>query len=92
MAYEREVMAVAGGRFFLEDDVEMFEFVIDGGNRIGPRPATSADKANHPALYAAFRAAPNAFNGADASKFDHDGDGEPGGSKPKAKRAPKAAE
>lgn len=24
------------------------------------------------------------FNGADASKFDHDGDGKPGGSKPKA--------
>lgn len=35
-----------------------------------------------------WRDAPSDFNGADPAKFDHDGDGEPGGSVPKRRGRP----
>lgn len=107
---ERDITVARGPRFFRDGDALMFEFVIDPTNRIGPRPATARDRADHAEAYrlfssadmaAAAEAAPESpavlpqveetagrFNGADESRFDHDGDGAPGGSLPKA-AAPK---
>lgn len=89
-ALERDIMAASGPSFFRGDDGRAyFTFVIDSGNIIGPRPATDADKAKHAAAWGGYEAATQVapsetFNGADATAFDHDGDGKPGGSLDKA--------
>lgn len=67
----------------------LYAYVIDRSSIIGPRIATDADKAAHPAEWEAFQASEAAFNGADASKFDHDGNGSPGGAKPRGTKAAK---
>lgn len=56
MTTERAAHFTFGPRFFSEGDQIMFEFAIDGSNKIGPRPATDADKAKHPKAWAAFEA------------------------------------
>lgn len=49
---QRSVLAHRGPRFFEQDGELMFEHVIDGSNRIGPRPATDDDRRVHPQAYA----------------------------------------
>lgn len=51
---ERAAHYTFGPRFFTEGDGVMFEFVIDSGNKVGPRPATDADKEKHAAAWAEF--------------------------------------
>lgn len=51
---ERNAHFTRGPRFFCEDDVVMYEFVIDAGNVIGPRPATKADQAKHAEAWGEF--------------------------------------
>lgn len=52
---EREVIVQRGAKFFRDHDTEMYEFVIDGGSKVGPRPATEEDKKTYPAEYALFQ-------------------------------------
>lgn len=54
MSTERAAHFTHGPRFFTEGEETMFEFVIDAGNRLGPRPATDADKEKHAAAWAEF--------------------------------------
>lgn len=55
MSTERNVMPQVGAKFFLSPDGdEMFEFVIDGRNKIGPRKATEHDKDKHADAYNQF--------------------------------------
>lgn len=51
---ERNAHFTRGPRFFRGPEAVMFEFVIDAGNVIGPRPATKADQAKHPAAWREF--------------------------------------
>src|SRR4051812_8856014 len=73
---ERNAHFTRGPRFFREAGELMFEFIIDAGNVIGPRPATKADQANQPGAWAEFAAEEQ------VSALDHDADGAPGGSLP----------
>ncbi len=75
MNLERDARPSAGPRFFEQDGVTMFEFVIDAGNVLGPRPAKKADREDHAGAW-------QAFNQGRLPQLDHDGDGAPGGSKP----------
>lgn len=54
---ERNAHFTRGPRFFRESGVVMFEFVIDAGNVLGPRPATEADYEKHGEAAAAFKRA-----------------------------------
>jgi hypothetical protein len=54
---ERNAHFTRGPRFSRVGDVVMFEFVIDAGNVIGPRPATDADKAKHEGAWREFNTA-----------------------------------
>lgn len=51
---ERNAHYTKGPRFFREDGVVMFEFVIDAGNVLGPRPANKSDSLKHDEAWAAF--------------------------------------
>lgn len=51
---ERNAMPVKGARFWREDGEVVFEFVIDAGNVIGPRPASKSDSEKHPEAWLAF--------------------------------------
>jgi hypothetical protein len=53
---ERDAIPARGPRFFREDEEVMFEFVIDGTNRIGPRLAMKDDSLKHPEAWAEFAA------------------------------------
>lgn len=53
---ERNAHFTRGPRFFCDGDVVQFEFVIDAGNVIGPRPATNADKTKHAEAWGEFEA------------------------------------
>lgn len=68
---ERSILAVPGAEFFDRDGEEMFQFIIDGGNIIGPRLATKTDKAQYPGEYAAFVQGKNV----DLSQSDPERDG-----------------
>jgi hypothetical protein len=39
-----------------DDGKDMFEFTVDAGNKIGPRPATAADKAKHQKAWLSYTA------------------------------------
>jgi hypothetical protein len=56
MSADRVAYFVFGARFFQDGENVMFEFAIDHGNKIGPRPATDTDKVKHPAAWAAYEA------------------------------------
>lgn len=56
-AMERNMIPAVGATFLREGDQVLFQFVIDSGNVIGPRPARSADQEAHPAAWRAFCAA-----------------------------------
>lgn len=60
MTTERQSHFVHGPRFFMENGTIMFEFVIDHGNVIGPRPATQADYDKHKAAVDDFMEEHNA--------------------------------
>lgn len=91
--------------FYLDGEAEMFVFVIDERNIVGPRPATGRDRFEHAAAYRLFRSGvmgalslgehaleiPEPFNGADPAAFDHDGDGKPGGAPKGGNRKKKPA-
>lgn len=51
---ERSIGPVVGPSFFKKDGEVFFQYVIDGGNVVGPRRATKRDKEDHAALYAAL--------------------------------------
>lgn len=53
---ERNAMPIRGARFWREGDELKFEFVIDPGNIIGPRPALKADSEKYPEAWQAFAA------------------------------------
>lgn len=55
---ERAAHYTFGARFFKDGDDLMYEFVIDSGNVIGPRPATDADKEKYPREWAEFNGDP----------------------------------
>ena len=63
---EVEVMVRRGPRFFASEErreedgspLIMFEHVIDGANRIGPRPATDDDRKSHPEAWMAYEIPP----------------------------------
>lgn len=53
---EREAGVIAGPRFDRDaDGNETFTHVIDGANRVGPRPATDDDRKAHPGAYEQFK-------------------------------------
>lgn len=57
MSLDRNPAPVLGAQFSRDaDGVEMFTFVIDASNVIGPRKATDEDCAKHAEAYRAFRA------------------------------------
>lgn len=51
---ERNALPVKGASFWRESGEVIFQFVIDPGNVIGPRPAMKADSEKHPEAWAAF--------------------------------------
>jgi hypothetical protein len=51
---ERNMLPLVGPSFFRDGEAVLFQFVIDPGNVIGPRPATDADKIKHAAAWAVF--------------------------------------
>lgn len=55
---ERAAHYTFGPRFFTEGEETLFEFMIDSGNKVGPRPATDADKAKHAEAWAKFNGDP----------------------------------
>lgn len=84
MSLERNAMPTPGPQFFRADDgTAMFQFVIDGGNIIGPRPATKADQEKHQGTWAYFLRLEAASTAGDAS----DGPSDPPPAEPAA--APK---
>lgn len=54
---ERTAIPVPGPKFERIDGEVMFQFVIDGGSIIGPRPATKADRENHVEAWRIFNLA-----------------------------------
>jgi hypothetical protein len=82
MALDVDANPQVGATFLPGDPGPLFRFVVDKTTVIGPRPATEGDRTKYPGAWAHFVAEhPDAaFNGADASKFDHDGKGGAGGS------------
>lgn len=54
---ERNAHFTRGPRFFREGDAVMFEFIIDAGNVLGPRPATKADSVKHDDAWVKFQRA-----------------------------------
>lgn len=72
---ERNARPSIGPGFFEEDGEVLFQFVLDGGNIIGPRKANKADKEQHKGAW-------ETFNEGRLPQLDHDGDGRPGGSLP----------
>ena len=67
-----------GPLFFRRDGVTYFQFTVDASSVIGPRKATEQDQIEHPAAWEQF-----------AGATDRDGDGQMGGSLPKAEEPPK---
>lgn len=53
-ALERNAIPTIGAAFYREAGEVMFQFVIDTGNIVGPRPATKADSEKHPEAWHAF--------------------------------------
>lgn len=54
---DREAAVIAGPKFGRDSaGNEVFTHVIDGANRVGPRPATEEDRKAHPVAYALFEA------------------------------------
>lgn len=51
---ERNALPVKGPRFFRQAGEVMFEFVIDAGNIVGPRPAIKTDSEKHPLAWSEF--------------------------------------
>jgi hypothetical protein len=79
---ERNMLPTVGPGFLRgPDGAVWFQYVIDPGNVIGPRPATRRDQESHAGAWAAFTAAEG------VSALDRDGSGEDGGSLP-AESAP----
>ncbi len=72
---ERSARPTVGPSFFEEDGVAMFQFVLDGGNIVGPRKATRLDKEQYVGEW-------ESFNKGRLPQLDRDGDGFPGGSLP----------
>lgn len=56
MQNDRQVLVAPGPRFFLDGADLMFEHVIDGSNRIGPRLARPRDKDDHPEAWGLYQA------------------------------------
>lgn len=73
---ERNMLPQVGPQFFREGEAVLFQFVIDPGNVLGPRPARREDQANHPGAWAEFCASDG------VSALDRDASGEDGGSLP----------
>lgn len=74
---ERNMLPTVGPAFFVEGDGPVqFQFIIDPGNVVGPRPATRADQQKHPEAWSAFAAASG------VSSLDRDAKGGNGGSLP----------
>lgn len=71
---ERNMLPQVGARFFRDGEQVLFQFVIDSGNMLGPRPATRLDQQKHPGAWAAFAAAEG------VSALDRDASGSEGGS------------
>lgn len=71
---ERAAVVEKGPRFWREGDAVMFQFVIDGGNIIGPRPAVKADSEKHREAFDVFLhddlAARQAEDAADTAALD----------------------
>lgn len=67
---ERNAHFTRGPRFFCDADVVQFEFVIDAGNVIGPRPATKADQVKHAEAWGAFEAEQPVEEDAPAAAID----------------------
>lgn len=56
-AIRRNAHFTRGAKFFRDDEgAVMFEFVIDGLNSLGPRPAHDGDRRSHAEAWAAFEA------------------------------------
>lgn len=51
---KRQAVYATGPRFFTDGEEIKYEFVIDGGNKIGPTKATDEHIAEHPAAWEAF--------------------------------------
>jgi hypothetical protein len=82
---ERNMIPAVGPQFFRGEDASVqFQYVIDSGNVIGPRPATRADQEKHAGAWSAFAAA------AGVSGLDRDASGGDGGSLPAEPERPAA--
>jgi len=77
---DREAIFKRGASFYKEGETVYFQFQADASSKVVAK-ATDAHKAEHPLAWKLYLE--EAFNGADPAKFDHDGDGEIGGSLPK---------
>lgn len=69
---------ISGASFLDIDGVTHFQFVIDRGNVIGPRPATDDDIRNYPAEFKRFLSQSSAANfHSEEEGFASDGNDEP---------------
>lgn len=73
---ERNAHPAVGASFVREGGQVLFQFVIDPGNVVGPRPATRRDQEQHAGAWAAFIAAEG------VSPLDRDAQDGSGGSLP----------
>jgi hypothetical protein len=85
-ALERNAIVKKGALFFESDGTVQFQYTIDASSIIGPRKATDQDKKDHAGAWASFL---ETLSDDPFSQLDHDGDGRPGGSLPRAESAPK---
>jgi hypothetical protein len=74
---DREAIFKRGASFYKEGDVVWFQFQADASSKVVQK-ANDQHKVEYPLEWQAYLS--EAFNGADPAKFDHDGDGLPGGS------------
>jgi hypothetical protein len=54
MSGDRDISAPIGARFEDGEGGVLFSFTMDRGSVIGPRPATTADREQHPEAWGAY--------------------------------------
>jgi hypothetical protein len=77
MNLERDLGATPGPRFFRDDGVVMFAFVLDASSVVGPRVATSKDQDEHADAWRIF-AVVDGVGPLDRDARDGDGGSLPG--------------
>jgi hypothetical protein len=89
ISLQRNAVIQRGPRFFERDGELMFENVIDGSTRFGPRPATDEDRARYPGAYAQMGDDPQ-INPPLVTYVEPEGGRDPEPSRPHAERRARA--